>query len=90
MNKYFARISILWDSLVQTTRQALLVQGARPMGAPGGPPDESEFGRLRAYLAQAGVSQAEIKDVIGDAPAGKTRAEIAELLRAWLKTRPKG
>lgn len=52
-------------------------------------PDASEFGLLRAYLAQAGVSQAQIIEWIGTSPAGRTRAEIAEALRAGLKGLPK-
>ena len=49
----------------------------------------NEFGQLRAYLAQQGVSQAEIDEAIGTAPAGRTRAGVADDMGAWLKTREK-
>ena len=49
----------------------------------------AEFGNLRAYLAQQKISQATINEVIGDATYNRTRAEIAEALRAWLVTLPK-
>lgn len=49
----------------------------------------SEFGQLRAFLAQNGVSQAQITEVIGVGAQGRTRAEIAAELRAWFKELPK-
>ena len=48
-----------------------------------------EFGQLRAFLALQGVSQADIKAAIGTITAGRSRAEIAQALRIWLKQRPK-
>lgn len=47
-------------------------------------PSAAEFGLIRAYLAQAGVSQAEITAVIGANVSGRTRAEIAADLRTWI------
>lgn len=52
-------------------------------------PPASEFGRLRSYLARQGVSQAQIREVIGNGAQGRTRAQIADELREWLRTRPK-
>ena len=50
-------------------------------------PDAAEFGQLRAYLAKNKVKQKDIKEAIGDDVNGRTRGEIADLLRAWLKNR---
>ena len=52
-------------------------------------PPVNEFGKIRSLLAQAGVKQADITAVIGNGSNGRTRAQIADELRAWLKTRPK-
>ena len=61
-----------------------------PISKPrGDTPPAAEFGLLRAYLAQQGVSQAEITEAIGIGAQGRSRAEITDELRAWLKTRPK-
>lgn len=53
------------------------------------PPDSempsSEFGELRAHLARLGVPQSEINEAIGTGAQGRTRAEIANDLLAWLK-----
>jgi len=59
------------------------------MGLPDEIPSPAEFGLLRAYLATQGVSQLDINDAIGVGAQGRTRAEITDELRAWLKTRPK-
>ena len=53
-------------------------------------PDNSEFGLLIAYLGQNGVAADAARDVLGNNPNGRTRQEITNTLRAWLKTRPKG
>lgn len=53
-------------------------------------PPADEFGQIRALLARAGVKQADITAVIGNGTNGRTRAQIADELRAWLKDRPKG
>lgn len=47
----------------------------------------SEFGKLRACLAKLHVSQAQITQAIGGNVGGRTRAEIAAELRAWLQAR---
>ena len=52
-------------------------------------PDAAEFGRLRAFLAQQGVKQAEIRDAVGTGANGRTRAQISQEIQAWLYTRPK-
>ncbi|KKL83461.1 hypothetical protein LCGC14_1974490 [marine sediment metagenome] len=54
-----------------------------------GTPSAAEFGQIRQYLARNGVSQAGITEVIGIGAQRRSRAEIVEELRAWLKTRPK-
>ncbi len=51
-----------------------------------GVPNANEFGQLRAYLAQNGMSQAQINRAVGTAPAGRTRLEITNELRGWLRT----
>lgn len=55
----------------------------------GGIPSQNEFGKLRSYLAQNGVSQAQIKAVIGTGAQGRTRGKITQLLRDWMKGLPK-
>jgi hypothetical protein len=52
-------------------------------------PDNFEFGQLRAFLAQNGLTQQQIINIIGLAPNGRTRGEIADQLREWLKVLPK-
>jgi hypothetical protein len=51
-------------------------------------PTNSEFGQLRAYLGQQGMDQEDLKDAVGNAPAGRTRAEIVAELKGWLRSRP--
>ena len=48
-------------------------------------PSTAEFGLLRAYLARAGISQNDIKIIIGINPDGRTRSEITAELKEWLK-----
>jgi len=50
-------------------------------------PKAAEFGQMVAYLARNGFPIPEITDIIGRNPAGRTRAEIADELRVWLKER---
>lgn len=52
-------------------------------------PPANAFGKIRSRLAQAGVSQQEITQVIGNGAQGRSRAEIATILRDWFATRPK-
>lgn len=49
-------------------------------------PSPNEFGQLRSFLAQNGMSQAQIDEAVGTAAAGRTRLEIANELREWLRT----
>lgn len=49
----------------------------------------AEFGLLRAYLAKIGVTQAQINAAIGKTANKRTRAQIVDMLRAWLKDLPK-
>jgi hypothetical protein len=51
---------------------------------PGGAPGASEWGQLRAYLAHAGMSQAQIRAAIGERD-GRSRAQIAAQLTEWLR-----
>jgi hypothetical protein len=49
----------------------------------------SEFGQLVAYMAKNGMTAQAARQVIGNNPNGRTRMEIADELRIWLKNRPK-
>lgn len=49
-------------------------------------PSNGEFGQLRAFLARNSVSQTRIDEAIGIVPNGRSRLEITEQLRTWLKT----
>lgn len=51
------------------------------------PPAANEWGQLRAYLARNGVGQAQIKQILGDTIGGRTREQMADELRAWLRER---
>ena len=51
---------------------------------PDGAQDANEWGKLRSYLAHAGMSQAQIKAAIGERD-GRTRREIAAALAEWLR-----
>ncbi len=55
----------------------------------GGVPDANEFGMIRSFLARNGVSQAQITAVIGTGAQGRSKADIAALLRAWMRTLPR-
>lgn len=54
-----------------------------------GVPDASEFGKIRNYLAQQGVSQVDIKTHLDDLPTGATRSEIADSLKTLCQGFPK-
>ena len=56
---------------------------------PNDPMPANQFGQLRAYLAQNGVSQAEIDEAVGTSASGRTRSEVTGDLRVWLHARPK-
>jgi hypothetical protein len=53
------------------------------------PISATNFGLLVAYLGQHGVAASAARAVIGRNPDGRTRAQIADILREWLRTRPK-
>lgn len=46
----------------------------------------SEFGSLRAYLGQQGVDQEDITLAIGGTAGGRSRTEIVNDLKSWLRT----
>ncbi len=50
-------------------------------------PTSNEFGQLVAYMAQNGMTLKAAEDVIGNSPAGRTRQQITEELRTWLRTK---
>jgi len=52
-------------------------------------PQSAEFGLLRAYLARAGLMNAEISAAIGGTVKGRRRDQIGKELRSWMKERPK-
>ena len=52
-------------------------------------PDSNEFGQLISFLAQNGMTVQAAQAVIGTNPNGRTRQQIADELREWLRTRPK-
>ena len=68
-----SRFTVLWDDT------------KRPTSAP----SAAEFGLLVAYLGRNGLAASAARAVIGNNPAGRTRAEISATLIAWLATRPK-
>jgi hypothetical protein len=51
-------------------------------------PDASEFGQLRAFLAKLGISQAAIKEAIGD-DHNQSRAQIVAKLTVFCQRLPK-
>lgn len=64
---------------------------------PGGVPGGAEFGQMVAYLVQhkptymtQGQWNQRVAAVIGDSPAGRTRAQITAELVAWFATFPRG
>lgn len=56
-----------------------------PPRPPHEPPTPAEFGLRRAYLAQQGMSQAQIDAAIGQYGDGRSRRHISSDLRTWLK-----
>ena len=53
---------------------------------PNGIPAAAEFGLLRAYLAQNGYTQVQIKTAIGATPNKRTRAQITDDLTNYIKS----
>jgi hypothetical protein len=55
---------------------------------PGDVPAAAWFGLMRAWLAvHGGMSTAQINKAIGQNVNGRTRAQIADALAAWLRVR---
>ncbi len=59
------------------------------MKTPSEAPSGAEFEQLVDFLAENGMTATAARAVIGNSPNGRTRGEIADELRAWLKERPK-
>lgn len=49
-------------------------------------PSAAEFGQLVAFLVRNGVTVADVHKRIGTGVGNRTRAEILQALRDWLKT----
>lgn len=56
---------------------------------PDDPMRNAEFGSLVSYLARNGVANQVARSVLGNSPAGRTRKEMTDALREWLRERPK-
>jgi hypothetical protein len=54
-----------------------------------GVPDANEFGKIRSYLAQQGVKQADITEYLGTSVGGRNRGEIAASLKDMCRSFPK-
>lgn len=48
-------------------------------------PPANEFGQLRSFLTQAGVDQEEIDAAIGGSVGGRSRKEIVDDLKEWMR-----
>lgn len=48
-------------------------------------PSSADFGSLQTFLTSKGMSPAQITAAIGIASVGRTRLEIANQLREWLR-----
>ena len=53
------------------------------------PMSDTEFGKLRAYLATHGLSTNDINLAVGTAALKRTRTAICNSLASWLRNRPK-
>ncbi len=53
-------------------------------------PTAAEFGQLIAAMAKRGRTAQAARAVIGNAPQGRTRKDIADALIAWARQLPKG
>ena len=86
---------VVWaQELLEEGGDIALRAAVRPEGQDGKErdaiPSNGDFGQIRSFLARNKVSQAQITAVIGTGAQGRSRGEIAEQLRAWMKTLPKG
>lgn len=52
---------------------------------PGGVPDAAEFGLLNAFLATQGYTPTQRKAAVGDNVDGRSRSEISDQLKGWIK-----
>lgn len=52
---------------------------------PNGTPGAAEFGQLNAFLAQQGYTPDQRKAAVWQTPGGRTRAQISQQLRGWIK-----
>jgi len=52
-------------------------------------PQSAEFGQLRAFLARAGMKNADITAAIGGTVKNRKRDHIGRELKGWMKERPK-
>lgn len=50
-----------------------------------GKPSASEFGQMIAFLAKHGINPADVRKRLGSSPNNRTRAEITQALKEWLK-----
>lgn len=48
-------------------------------------PSAQEFGQLRSYLGQQGMDQEAINAAIGNASNGRSRSDISNDLKTWLR-----
>ena len=55
-------------------------------GTETGVPPTNEFGQLRGYLAQQGMDQEDIDAAVGTSANGRTRAEINEDIKTYLRS----
>lgn len=53
-------------------------------------PTAAELTALRQRLAALGVTPAQATQALGPTPDVRTRAVLAQVLAAWLRTRPRG
>jgi hypothetical protein len=50
----------------------------------------ADYGLLVAFLARGRTTLAQVRTAIGATVSGRTRAEVAAAIVAWLKDAPKG
>lgn len=54
-------------------------------------PDATEFAQLRAHITdRLGFHPSEVSGAVGSQPHGRSRAQVAADVAAWLRDRPKG
>jgi hypothetical protein len=50
----------------------------------------AQYASLRSRLTLRGMETAQLNSVLGTAPLGRTRQQLAALVRDWLRARPRG